>query len=268
MTHQSYYWGRASAIILLLTTSGLAGCARFRHAPPPPPVVVAEQPPTPPAYAAPADMNARDRLLRVIKLLESGNADHARVDVQAYLFQNPKSLLANSLLEQIDRDPMLLLGAEHYVYEVRAEESLSQLAERFLGDRYKFWALARYNDIANPTKLAAGQRLKIPGVPKPIVNVSKPVPGDEEEIARRLAEEQQEKREVIKPEPPKPLSIIDPVRAMALRKIGLENLQRGKIDAAISMLKQALDMALGTPSLGVIQKDLARALRLKASIRR
>jgi hypothetical protein len=55
---------------------------------------------------------------------------------------------------------------------------------------------------------------------------------------------------------------------MAMRKIGLENLQRGKIDAAITMLKQALDLALGTPSLAIIQKDLARALQLKERLKR
>ncbi len=258
--------GFKPAYATLLVLALLSGCARLKPVPPPPPPV-AEAPPEPPAYEAPANMSAKDRMVRIIKLLEEGDDAHARIDLRAYLVQNPTSKLGSSLLEQIDRDPLILLGAENYVYEVKSSESLSHLAERFLGDRYKFWALARYNGITNPTKLTQGQKLKIPGVPKPLPEPAKTLPGDDEEITRRLAEEQAAK-EPAKTEPPKAFSIIDPVRAMALRKLGLENLQRGKIDAAIAMLKQAVDMALGTPSLAVIQKDLARALRLQQSLRR
>src|SRR5262249_49142309 len=32
-----------------------------------------------------------------------------------------------------------------------------------LGDRFRFYILAKYNDIANPSRLAAGQVIKIPG---------------------------------------------------------------------------------------------------------
>jgi tetratricopeptide (TPR) repeat protein len=257
-----------AAVTLLLLLSLLSACARLQKSPPISPAPINVEPPPPPPYEAPVNLSAKDRLVRIIKLLETGNADHARIDLRAYLFQNPNSKIGQSLLEQIDQEPDALLGAEHYVYEVQASESLSQLAERFLGDRYKFWALARYNEITNPTKLTQGKKLKIPGTPKPVVVSGKALAGDDEEISRRLAEEQADKKEPVKAEPPKPLSIIDPIRAMALRKIGLENLQRGKIDAAINLLKQAVEMALGTPSLSVIQKDLARALRLQASVRK
>lgn len=258
-----------AAVTLLLLLSLLSACSGFKKSPLPPPSPPAEvTPPAPPPYEAPTGLSAKDRLVRIIKLLESGNADYARIDLRAYLFQNPNSKIGQSLLEQIDKEPEALLGTEFYIYDVQASESLSQLAERFLGDRYKFWALARYNGITNPTKLTQGKKLKIPGIPKPPVSSGKTLAGDDEEISRRLAEEQAEKKEPVKAEPPKPLSIIDPIRAMALRKIGLENLQRGKIDAAINLLKQAVDLALGTPSLSVIQKDLARALRLQASVKK
>ncbi len=254
--------GTAAALLLILSL--LASCTRPKPILPPPPVVVEAPKPLPPAYEAPADMSAKDRMVRVIRLLGDGNAEHARIDLRAYLFQYPNSKLGNSLLEQIDRVPEDLLGTTFFEYDIKPNESLSELAERFLSDRYKFWALARYNGIASPTKIVAGQKLRIPGVAKPAQPSAIALAADEEEVARRLAEELQEKKEAaIKSDPPKPVSIIDPIRAMALRKIGLENLHRGKIDAAISLLKQAVDMALGTPSLVVIQKDLARALRLK-----
>jgi tetratricopeptide (TPR) repeat protein len=259
-----------TTIGLLLILTWLSACSRLMKptgVPPSPPQVEVVTP-TPPPYVAPTNLSAKDRLVRIIKLLEAGNVDHARIDLQAYLFQNPNSKIGQSLLEQIDKEPELLLGTENYIYEVQASESLSQLSERFLGDRYKFWALARYNDINNPMKLTQGKRLKIPGVPKPPVVTGKILPGDDEEISRRLEEEQAEKKEPPKAEPPKPVSIIDLTRAMALRKIGLENLQRGKIDAAITFFKQAIEFATGTPSLLVIQKDLARAVRLQASVKK
>jgi tetratricopeptide (TPR) repeat protein len=254
---------------MLIALSVLTACTRPKPVVLPPPAPVATPKPPPPAYAAPADMSAKDRMVRIIRLLEEGNAEHARIDLRAYLFQNPNSKLGNSFLEQIDRGPDALFGEAFFNYEVKANQTLSELAERFLGDRYKFWALARYNGIASPIKIVAGQKLRIPGVPKPDPQTAKSLAADEEEIARRLAEEQQEKKDAAtKAEPVKPVSVIDPIRAMALRKIGLENLQRGKIDAAIAMLKQAMDMALGTPSLAVIQKDLARALQLKDRLKR
>jgi LysM domain len=259
----------SSLLSFMLVLSALSGCSRLKPVVPSPPPPVVDVPiEVPPAYAAPTDLGAKDRLVRVIQLLEEGNVEHARIDLRAYLFQNQTSKIGKSLLDQIDRTPEELLGVPNYIYEVKASESLSQLADRFLGDRYKFWALARYNGISNPMKLTPGQKLKIPGVPKPVVDAVKATLGDDEEIARRLAEELAEKNEPARVEPVKPVSVIDPIRAMALRKIGLENLQRGKIDAAVAMLKQAIDLALGTPSWSVIQKDLARALRLQASVKR
>jgi LysM domain len=267
MKTQSTSFKFRSAIVVLLVLSVLSACSRLKKAiivPPLPPVEV--PPPARPLYEAPTDLNAKDRLVRVINLLEAGNADHARIDLLAYLSQNSNSKIGRSLLEQIDKEPESLLGTENYIYEVQPNESLSQLAERFLGDRYKFWVLARYNGITNPMKLTQGKKLKIPGIPKLPEVASKPLPGDDEEISRRLAEEQAEKRDPLKAEPPKPVSIIDPIRAMALRKIGLENLQRGKIDVAITFFKQAIEFATGTATLSVIQKDLLRAMRLKASV--
>ena len=48
------------------------------------------------------------------------------------------------------------------------EVDLSKLAQQFMGDRFKFYILARYNDMANPNRLAAGQVIKIPGKAPPV----------------------------------------------------------------------------------------------------
>ena len=48
-------------------------------------------------------------------------------------------------------------------YTVQRDDSLSKIAQTYMGDRFKFHILAKYNDIANPSKLAAGQVIKVPG---------------------------------------------------------------------------------------------------------
>ena len=48
-------------------------------------------------------------------------------------------------------------------YTVQRDDSLSKLAQQYMGDRFRFYILAKYNDMASPSKLAAGQVIKIPG---------------------------------------------------------------------------------------------------------
>jgi tetratricopeptide (TPR) repeat protein len=45
-----------------------------------------------------------------------------------------------------------------------------------MGDRFKFYVLAKYNDIANPSKLAAGQVIKIPGKAPAPGSLARPAP--------------------------------------------------------------------------------------------
>ncbi len=52
-------------------------------------------------------------------------------------------------------------------YTVQRDDSLSKLAQQYLGDRFRFYILAKYNDMANPSRLAAGQVIKIPGKAQP-----------------------------------------------------------------------------------------------------
>jgi tetratricopeptide (TPR) repeat protein len=48
-------------------------------------------------------------------------------------------------------------------YTVQRDDSLSKLAQQYLGDRFRFYILAKYNDMASANKLAVGQVIKIPG---------------------------------------------------------------------------------------------------------
>ena len=76
---------------------------------------------------------------------------------------DPASDLARKMLDQIKADPQKELGAVFFRYTVQRDDSLSKIAQPYMGDRYKFHILAKYNDIANPSRLAAGQVIKVPG---------------------------------------------------------------------------------------------------------
>ena len=76
---------------------------------------------------------------------------------------DPSNDLAKKLMDQIRADPQKELGTTFWRYTVQRDDSLSKLAQQYLGDRFRFHILAKYNDISNPSKLAAGQVIKIPG---------------------------------------------------------------------------------------------------------
>ena len=88
-------------------------------------------------------------------------------------------------MDQIKADPQKELGSTFFRYTVQRDDSLSKIAQQYLGDRYKFHILAKYNDITNPGKLAAGQVIKVPGrapapgAPKPAAPAPVPEPTDE-----------------------------------------------------------------------------------------
>lgn len=108
----------------------------------------------------------RERYLKSISLLEVGEAGQAKAELQAYLAEEPKGRYAKrskDLLTQIDTDPQRALGKEHFLYEMQAGDSLSSVAKQYLGDPLKFYLLARYNDLDNPSQLKVGQTVKVPG---------------------------------------------------------------------------------------------------------
>lgn len=102
-----------------------------------------------------------------IEMLEQGHEDQAAAELQRVLAVEPNHRLAQSLMRQIKDDPVAMLGKESFPYRVQAGESLSRIAQRFLGDVHLFYALARYNDIKVPRQLAGGQQIRVPGKAPP-----------------------------------------------------------------------------------------------------
>ena len=159
-------------LILLCATATLLGAcaapavkAPVPHTAPEPvkveaPVALAPPPPSTPQQAQKLAIAAAD-------LLETGNEEQAKAELQRVLAGDPNNKLAQNLLRQITADPVALLGRESFPYTVRPTDTLSRIAGRFLGDIYAFYILARYNDIKIPRQVSGGQVIRIPGKAPP-----------------------------------------------------------------------------------------------------
>ena len=122
----------------------------------PAPAPVAEPAPLPPG-------TAQKYVTSALELLEAGKEDEAAAELQRALLVEPGHRLALNLQRQISVDPVTLLGRESFIYRVQPGETLSRIAQRFMGDVHMFYILARYNDIKVPRLLAGGQLVRIPG---------------------------------------------------------------------------------------------------------
>jgi len=137
-------------------------------APPPPPAAVVEPPkpappPAPELTPAQAKAQAQKLTIEAISQLQNGDESGAQKTLEQAQALDASNDLAKKLMEQIKADPQKELGGVFFRYTVQRDDSMSKIAQQYLGDRYKFHILAKYNDIQNPSKLAAGQVIKIPG---------------------------------------------------------------------------------------------------------
>lgn len=233
------------AVALTALALVLGACAQT---PKPLPTPVAITPPVvlPVGPVATPGLAPLERLDKVIALLGLGQSAQARAEVVQLLIDQPASTPGRKLLDQIDKDPQVLLGARNYPYKVRSGETMSELADRFLGDPILFYGLARYNSIDAPARMTAGRTLRIPGVPKKAPPPPRPVAKPAE-----LA--------------PAPATIArDPGRAAQLRGMALEDMNRGAIARAVTRLRLALQF---DPDNLAIKGELDRALRINAAVR-
>jgi Tfp pilus assembly protein PilF len=104
----------------------------------------------------------RERFQMAVNLLNQGDAAHAEVELKEYIAEVPNSGPAKMMLAQIETPLDMLYPAENFTVQLQPNEALSTLAQRYLGDSQQFYGLARYNGIPNPSRLIAGQMIKIP----------------------------------------------------------------------------------------------------------
>lgn len=98
----------------------------------------------------------------IVSLLEDGQMAEARRRLDAAIAEGAGRNWAHGLREQLSADPEAFLGSDSIPHTVAPGESLSQLADRYLGDPLRFVILARYNGIARPRALEVGRVLRIP----------------------------------------------------------------------------------------------------------
>lgn len=127
-----------------------------------------------PATQPVESLSASEYITRAIKSLQVGEPTQAKQDLEHSLELRPHGRRAKQLLQQIAADPQQLFGAEHFDYVVQPGDSISKISQKFLGDALAFYALARYNNIANPSQVKAGQTIKIPGQRPTEVETSPP----------------------------------------------------------------------------------------------
>jgi len=189
-------------------------------------------------------------------LLNQGQAPNARAILLKVLEKQPGDRIARKLIEQIDTPPEQLLGRKSFVRIAGKGDSFSHLAERYLGDPLMAFALARYNDISVPESLREGQKVRIPGEepvarpPKAVAVVVDPAPASAELSAAKT-----------KSVSPKPAN---PEQASKLRARALEQLNRGAITSAVTLLAQASQL---DPQNALITRDLARARRIQKTVK-
>ena len=209
--------------------------------PPPPPPVVAEVASQPEAPAAPVlqpypAAQIPKAFASAVTSLELGHEDQAKVELQRILLGDPNNAKAKRLLAGITGDPVAMLGRESFPYTVRANDSMSSIAGRFLGDIYSFYVLARYNGIAVPRQLAEGQTLRIPGkAPPPGALAPPPAPPKAEAPAPAPAAS---KPDAVTAPPPAPAPPAVSAGTHAMQS-GQAAEARGDLDGAFAAYQQA-----------------------------
>jgi tetratricopeptide (TPR) repeat protein len=113
-------------------------------------------------FTAEAGLTARQRFSKALEKLENGEEGQALAELEAYLIGVPRSNSARNLVEQISTDSSQYFPSENFKVNLTSGTSLSTLAKKYLGSALKFYALAKYNNISNPSRVNIGQEIRIP----------------------------------------------------------------------------------------------------------
>ncbi|MCU7931111.1 MAG: tetratricopeptide repeat protein [Candidatus Thiodiazotropha sp. (ex Codakia rugifera)] len=172
----------SKVLIITLFTLSIVGCETL--GPPKQPEQVEPEPQEEvQTIPQPTDsLTPSQRVRKALQQLEHGDYENAHNQLTWALQEKPTLQIATNLLQQMEADPIEYLGLKSFFYDVEPGDSLSIISKKFLNDPLKFVILARYNKLDNPSKLAPGQRIRVPGVmperkkPKPKPKQSQPKP--------------------------------------------------------------------------------------------
>lgn len=197
----------------------------------------------------------------VVAALKLGDVKRARKLLRSMAKRNPADRRVATLREGVDGDPAKLLGTTFFSYRVESGEQLTTLSQRFLGDRLKFYLLARYNRLTIDA-LQPGQLIRIPGfapAPKPRLEPRPdPKPGPRPDARPAPSSTDRPTPVTTAPSP------VNPAAAGRLRAQALAALNHGAVAKGVLMLRRARAL---DPANTAIKNDLARAERLLAAVR-
>ncbi|HET7034004.1 MAG TPA: LysM domain-containing protein [Casimicrobiaceae bacterium] len=254
------------AAVAVAIAALIAGCAT-----PPPAAPAAPAAPAPveaapaPAPAAPelspaqAKAQAQKLALEAVDRLQNGDEAAARQLLGQAQTLDASNEIARKMSEQINADAQKELGSQFFRYTVQRDDSLSKLAQQYLGDRFRFYILAKYNDIANPSRLAAGEVIKIPGKPQPAppptAAPARPAPPP---------------AETAEPAPPPVPAVATPAPVPAPMSPVATLLQKGRqleangdLPGAYGAFSEAVALAPGNRD-AVLQRDAAKAALIRS----
>jgi hypothetical protein len=217
--------------------------------------------PRPQLSASPVQTTDRGEIEAIAALLDQGELRVAKRRIADALKRDPGDASLMLLRDSLERSPQELLGPASFAYTVQPGDTIDGLAQRFLGNRLKSYQLARYNDIAGPAALRAGQVLRIPGQAP-----------HAEPVARREKRAEPEALAPRQPGTPTPRRAVParaarPVANLAAarqaRSAGLAALNEGNPGRAVGLLSRAAALDPGNLA---IARDLQRAQRINTTV--
>jgi tetratricopeptide (TPR) repeat protein len=230
---------------------------------PPAPAAAPADTATPAAPAAPelspaqAKAQAQKLALEAVDRLQNGDEAAARQLLSQAQALDASNEIARKMSDQIGADAQKELGSVFFRYTVQRDDSLSKLAQSYLGDRFRFYILAKYNDMPNPSRLAAGQVIKIPGKAQPAPPATA-APARPASAPAEAAEVTPAPAPVAEPPPRAPVS---PVASLLQKGRQLE--ASGDLQGAYGAFTEAVALSPGNRD-AILQRDAAKAALVRS----
>ena len=188
--------------------------------------------------------------LEAVDRLQNGDEPAAKQLLATAQGLDPSNDIARKMTEQINADPQKD-WAVFFRYTVQRDDSLSKLAQQYMGDRFRFCILAKYNHMPSPSKLAAGQVIKIPGRAPAATSAGTSTSGADEPWKRRHLHRRR-------------LSSAAPPSASTRRCCKRQRLEAsGDLQGAGTAFNDAVALAPSNRD-GIVQRDAAKAALIRS----